>query len=118
MLNKKERLQLAQMQKSIEELEKAIEMNELRRLRAVETKYKEMTKDLQNVKLQVKTVKYVKAEGTVTIIYEAPAVILNVEDNGEIDFNQVFYSINMLNLISGEDMIKIQKELNKVKQNP
>jgi len=118
MLNKREKLQLAQMQKSIEELEKAVELGELKRLRAIEEKYKETIKNLQNVRLQVKNVKYVQAEGTITIVYDAPIITLCVEDNGEIDFNQVFYSINMLNLISGEDMIKIQKELNKVKQNP
>lgn len=77
--------------------EKALEGEEIKRL-------------LSNIELKVKSIIEVPGENGSTdlrIIYEAPQIILKFDDNNEPYENNVFKSINMLNLISIDDMQKI-----------
>lgn len=77
--------------------EKALEGEEIKRL-------------LSNIELKVKSIIEVPGENGSTdlrIIYEAPQIILKFDDNNEPYENNIFKSINMLNLISIDDMQKI-----------
>lgn len=114
---KRLRLQVAELQKTVDDLQKTLEVNELKRLRGIEKRYNETMSYLSNVKLKVKAVKYSEQDQTIFITYDAPTVVLNVDDEGNIDTNRIFKSINMLDLISIDDMQMISKELNKIKQN-
>ena len=70
----------------------------------------EIKRLLSNIELKVKSIIEVPGENGSTdlrIIYEAPQIILKFDDNNEPYENNVFKSINMLNLISIDDMQKI-----------
>lgn len=77
--------------------EKALEGEEIKNL-------------LSNIELKVKNIVEIPGENgsiDLKIIYEAPQVVLRFDDNNEPYENSVFKAINMLNLISMDDMKKI-----------
>lgn len=82
-------------------------------------KYDELKKLTSNVSLSVKNiVKGVDTNGNdfIKITYNTPDVILYFDDNGNIMYNPQFYAINMLNLISNDDMQKLADYIADVKK--
>lgn len=115
--NKNLKKQMATLQESVARLQKSIETNELTRLREIQKQHMESEKSLVNVKLKVKNIKYLKQDRQLVVTYEQPIIVLNIDDTGEPEPNKEFISINKLNLVSMDDMLRIQNELNKIKQN-
>ena len=69
---------------------------------------------LSNIKLDVASVTRVPDDNgkpCIRVIYSVPYIFINFDDNGEIIENETFKSINMLNLISFDDMMKIQNAI-------
>lgn len=74
-----------------------------------------LEQNIKNIKLKVSRIKPVLLESNVgvTIEYEIAPVTVYL-DNGNVFPNETFKSINLLNLISFEDMQKIQKKIEDV----
>ena len=67
---------------------------------------------LSKIVLPVKNVQVADNESghpTVIIRYEPISIVLNFDDKGETERNEMFYAMNMLNLTPLKDMEKIQK---------
>lgn len=104
----------------MDELAKLIESNELDKLRKESAELKK-TKDLiSHVKFKIKDVRVVDNTETcrknVIVTYELPRIVLELDENGNVNKNDFFYSSNMLNMISLEDMTKFQNTLRNIKK--
>jgi hypothetical protein len=67
------------------------------------------------IKLKVKSISQMPLENGkigVKIIYDAPQIVLEYDDSGEVMVNSTFRAINGLDLISMEDKIRIARFLN------
>ena len=81
-------------------------------------KYDEIMEYLKDVKINVSNIKpIINDKGTVNveITYSIPKQIIEFDDENNIVANKIFKAINMLNLISFEDMEKIGLMLEKAK---
>lgn len=68
---------------------------------------------LANVKFKIKDISYFKEDNAVRIVYELPKIVLPLDENGKVaKKDDFFYSSNVLELISLEDMLMIQEFLN------
>lgn len=112
---------LAELQKSVDELSQIVKTRELERLRAESQKLKEIEELLSNVKFKVREVKAFEGEEVgktcIRIVYQLPTIILQMDDTGTVNKNDFFFSTNMLNMISFEDMKKIQDVIDANKKN-
>lgn len=106
--------QLEELKAQVERLTQIIETQELVRLRRDSEELKELKELLSYVKIKVKNVQYFKQDNTVQVRYELPFVNLKIDENGLPEKNNLFFSINALNLINIEDMKSIQKVLSEV----
>lgn len=69
---------------------------------------------LSKIQLNVKNVSEIigpDGRTDIRVVYEVPQLFIMFDDSGEIIENETFKAINMLNLISSEDMIKILKAI-------
>lgn len=103
------RKRLNKLQASIDDL-KSVEIN---RLRDESAELKELKELLENVRLGVKKVQAFE-DGSVKIIYNIPSVVIKKDADGNWEKNDFFYSVNKLELISFEDMLKISKVLDNI----
>ena len=81
-------------------------------------KYDEIMEYLKDVKINVSNIKpIINDKGTINveITYSIPKQIIEFDDENNIVANKIFKAINMLNLISFEDMEKIGLMLEKAK---
>jgi hypothetical protein len=81
------------------------------------TELKELKENLSNISLKIKKISPTlldNGEQCVKVEYEAPIVNLYFDEKGEIIYNPIFYSINILNLIGNEDFKKLSKALQKM----
>lgn len=81
-------------------------------------KYEEIMEYLKDIKINVSNIKpIINDKGTVNveITYSIPKQIIEFDDENNIVVNKVFKAINMLNLISFEEMEKISFMLEKAK---
>lgn len=101
----------------LKELTDLIKSDKFNQLQKDSEELAEIKELLSHVKFKVKNVKYINdnESKTVQIIYELPKIILNVDENGNVDKNDFFYSTNRLEMISLEDMETIQDLLLKLK---
>ena len=107
---------LDKIQSTLDELKEIITTQELEKLRKDRDELHRLQSLLSNIKFKVKDINYFEEEHIFQIRYELPLINLNLDENGEImDKNEFFYSTNMLDLISVDDMKKIQEELAKTK---
>lgn len=73
---------------------------------------------LSNISLKVKSIANVLDENgkpALKIVYEIPSVLLTFDDNGEVMLNEMFRSINGLDLIDMSDKLLILENINKKK---
>jgi hypothetical protein len=78
----------------------------------------ETEKYLENVKIQLKSVKMTvtgTGEEQLKIEYEVEPVYLQFDPDNNIIYNPTFYSMNMLNLLSPADMAKVSSAIEKAK---
>lgn len=103
----------------IDRLTELLESNEIKQLRLDSEELKKIKDLLAHVKFKIKEVRAVDNQNTggksVIVTYELPRIVLELDENGNPNKNEFFYSVNMLNLVSFEDMMKVQKVLEKEK---
>ena len=112
------RKKLNKIEADLAELASIVKTQELVRLRKVKDDYTVQQTLLQDVRLKVKSIKPGFDENTglptLKITYEVPSVRLEFDEEGTPIKNNFFYAINYLDLISIEDMERIQKEIGKL----
>ena len=101
--------EIADLKHEIAELSQIIKTQELLRLRAENARLKEREDLLKCVHIQLKDVAYIEEEGFILVKYTVPNQKVYVDGEGKITKNDFFYAINKLQLISLDDMKKIQK---------
>ena len=82
-------------------------------------KYDELTDLLSHIKLKVKNVSIsINENGNceLKVDYQMPSQRISFDSENNVVKNNTFYSINKLNLISFEDMEKIQSKINEAKK--
>ena len=111
---KKLKKQIEFMQFTIDELKKTIETQELQRLRLVEQQSKIDRDALAHIHIKLKDIKEVLCEdgfSRLEVKYEVPTVYLDLDGNGKPLRNEMFRSINQLDLLSMVDTKRIAKVL-------
>lgn len=108
------------LQASLLELKKVIETNELNRLRQESLDLKEIKEQLSNIKIRVRTCNTYDDQETgckmIKVVYDIPVQEVYFDENGNAKLNKTFKAINMLNLLSNKDYLKIQKNISKIKK--
>ena len=107
---------LKDIQKDVKELSSFVKTKEYEQLKKDSQELHEIKALLSNIHFKIKDAQFDKDEKKVLITYELPKIVLDVDENGEVNKNDFFYSVNVLELISLEDMQKILKFLEGVKQ--
>lgn len=102
-----------QLLKEIQELSALIKGNTFSQLKKDSEELHRIQELLSHVKFKVKDIKYFKDDNAVRIVYELPKIALPLDENGKVaKKDDFFYSTNVLELISLEDMLMIQEFLN------
>ena len=101
--------EIANLRHEIAELSQIIKTQELLRLRDENARLKEREELLKHIHIQLKDVAYVEEEGFILVKYNVPNQKVYVDAEGKIAKNDFFFAINKLQLISLDDMKKIQK---------
>ena len=74
---------------------------------------------LTHVKFKIKNTQVISNQETgktnIVVTYELPRIVLELDENGNPNKNDFFYSTNMLDMISLEDMSKFQDALKNAK---
>ena len=109
--------EIARLTHEIADLKEIIKTQELIKLRAENARLKEMEKDISKVKFRLRDVSYLEEEGILLVKYDIPFVKVPIDENGKVQKNDFFYSVNKLRLISLEDMKKISNVINEIKAN-
>ena len=104
----------------LDSLKSLLESNELEQLRKDSAELKEIKSLISHVKFKIKDVRIVDNTDTgrqnVVVVYELPRIVLEIDENGNPNKNDFFYSSNRLDMISLEDMTKFQNVLRNVKK--
>ena len=108
--------EIANLRHEVAELSQIIKTQELLRLRAENERLKEKETLISKVKFRLKDVAYLDEEDCVLVKYEIPYAKVYFEANGQVKKNDFFYAINRLQLLSFDDMKKIQKVIDNVKK--
>lgn len=80
----------------------------------------ELKKYLSYIKLRVKTITpTIDSYGNdaLKVVYEAPQIVLNFDEDGNIESNEVFRAINALELIDIKDQLNLALEIEKKQKN-
>ena len=113
MFNKKQ--SLIAIEQKIDHLTGLLEGDELNKLKHDSEELKEIKELLSHVKLKIKDVRVVN-DSSIVVNYDAPRVVIQLDDEGKPIKDEFFYATNMLNLISYEDMSKFSEILRKAKK--
>lgn len=104
--------------KHIEEINESLKalsgenMEKLKQFEIIEEQLKKIKIKVKNVAISIDEY----GNEFLNINYELPTIKLKFDDNKEVEINEEFRAINLLNLISFEDMEKIQKAIDKIKK--
>ena len=106
-----------QILKEVQDLSNLVKGKEFEKLKKDSEELQKINSLLANIKFKVKDIKYYEEDEAVKITYELPKIVLYLDENGKVaNKNDFFYSTNMLELISLEDMMKIQDFLRKLEK--
>lgn len=75
-------------------------------------KYDEMKDLCKNIELNIEKAKYSLDDNgnrVLEIKYDLPTVLIKFDENDKVIKNEIFYSINMLDLVKTEDLKKLYK---------
>lgn len=119
-INKKIKKQINDLQQNINELTKIIKTQELVKLREDSKKLKETNDLLSNLHFKLKNVQLFDDPDTfsqyVRVSLEFPAILVRIDQNGNVIKNDQLRAINLLDLVSLEDTMKIQKTIEEGKE--
>ena len=111
---------IEQVEKQLEHLTNLLESNEIKQLRKDSEELKKIKELLSHVKFKIKETRVVENQETgrtsVVVVYELPRIVLDLDEEGNPNKDNFFYSTNMLNMISLDDMSKFQQKLRLAKQ--
>ena len=114
-INKKLKKQIGDLQQNVEELTKIIKSQELVKLREESKRLNNTEELLSNLHLKLKNVQLFDDPDTfsqnVRVSLEIPAIIVKIDSDGNVVKNDQLRAINLLDLISLEDTMKIQKKI-------
>ena len=106
---------LLELREEVARLTALLESNEIKQLRKDSEELHKLKSLLAHVKFKIKNVQVMDNQETnrpnIVVTYELPRVVLELDENGNPNKNDFFYSTNMLNMISLDDMSKFQNEL-------
>lgn len=106
-----------QILKEVQELSNLIKSNTFNQLKEDSEELKRIKELLSHIRFKVKDIKYYKDDDAVKITYELPKIVLKLDENGKVaNKNDFFYSVNVLELVSLEDMLTIQDFLGKLEK--
>lgn len=108
--------EIANLKHEIKELTDIVKTQELLKLREENRRLKEKESLISNVKFCLKSVGYIQEDDTLLVKYEIPNIKLGFDNDRNLIKNELFYSINKLQLISLKDMKKIQSALDEIKK--
>ena len=108
--------EIAELKHEIAELSQIIKTQELIRLREENARLREREELLKYVHIQLKDVAYVEEEGFILVKYAISNQKVFVDGEGKIAKNNFFFAVNKLQLISLDDMKKIQKVVDYAKK--
>ena len=109
---------IEKIEQEIKELKEIFQKNEVETLRKKAQELENIKELLSHVKFRLKDIK-LSEEGsykTVKIFYQLPIIELLIDQNGNPNKNDFFYSSNSLGLLDLESMKKIQIFLEKLKK--
>lgn len=109
--------EIALLKHEIEDLRQIIKTQELLKLRAENQRLKEKEQLISKVKFNLQDVAYLQEEDAILVKYKVPFIKVFFDEKNEIIKNDMFYAINKLQLISFDDMKKIQTLINEIKEN-
>ena len=103
----------------IKHLTDLLESNEIKQLKKDSEELKKTKELLSHVRFKIKETRVLENQETggvsLVVTYELPRVVLELDENGNPNKNDFFYSTNMLDMISLEDMSKFQDQLRMAK---
>ena len=104
--------QLDEIQKNMSRLVEMLEGDEFNKLKKDSEELAKTKELLSHVRFKIKDTRVVDNQDNsridVIVTYELPQIVLTLDENGNPNKNDFFYSTNMLNMISLEDMSKFQ----------
>lgn len=110
-----------ELQNSVKKLTEIIENQEFKDLKRQSLELSELKQLISKIKFKVKSVEIIDDTNSfdkiVKITYQLPIVNLTIDENGVVNKDEFFYSVNSLNLIDLEDMAKIQENIDKAVTN-
>jgi len=110
---------ILEIQENVNKLVSLLESNEIKQLRKDSEELKKIKSLLAPIKFKIKNTQMIPNQETgrmnVIVTYELPRIVLELDENGNPNKNDFFYSTNMLDMISLEDMSSFQKVLNAAK---
>ena len=116
MFNKKK---LEAIEAQLKHLTDLLESGEIKQLKKDSEELKKTKELLSHVRFKIKDTRVVENQETggvsVVVTYELPRIVLELDENGNPNKNDFFYSTNMLNMISLEDMGNFQNQLRMAK---
>ena len=99
----------------ISELREIVKTQELIKLRAENEQLREKSALIDKIRFSLKDVYYDTESGSMLVKYNFPSIRVYFNEDGSVQKNQLFIAINRLRLIPLEDMKKIQKCIDEVK---
>lgn len=106
-----------QILKEIQDLSNIIKGDRFTQLEKDSEELHKLQELLSHIKFKVKDIKYYKDDNAVRIVYELPKIVLPLNEEGKVaKKDEFFYSTNVLELISLDDMLMIQEFLNNLQQ--
>lgn len=106
-------------EEKVNKLVDLLESNEVKQLKKDSEELSKIKSLLSHVKFKIKNTQVTTNTDTgktnIIVTYELPRVILELDENGNPNKNDFFYSTNMLDMISLEDMSKFQDALKNAK---
>lgn len=108
---------LLKIENSIQDLREFLANNQLQKLQQQSKKLLETEQLLKNVKIKVKNASYFEDDSGnkhLRVSYNMPTIIIDIDDNFNMSRNEMFRSVNLLDLVDANDWNIIQKEINKI----
>lgn len=106
---------LTELNAKLDHLTALLESGEVQQWKKDSEELKKTKELVSHVKFKIKDVRIVEdtdaGKQRVVVVYELPRVVLELDENGNPNKNDFFYSSNMLDMISLEDMSLFQKVL-------
>ena len=107
--------QLDSIEANLQNLVTLLESGEIQRLKKDSEELKKTKELLSHVRFKIKDTRVIENQQTgsvsVVVTYELPRIELTLDENGNPNKDDFFYSTNMLDMISLEDMGKFQDQL-------